>query len=69
MLHPHILNSNPKFIDMYNYVQGYEKWFYMTKESERHYLILDKDDPIYTVKSKKFIEIVMFLAVVARPRF
>lgn len=41
----------------------------MTKKSENYYLLQDEEDSIRTCKSKKFIEKVMFLVVIARPRF
>ncbi|KAM3218829.1 hypothetical protein P3L10_023360 [Capsicum annuum] len=41
----------------------------MTKKNEIYYLLPDEEDPIRTVKSKNFIDKVMFLVVVARPKF
>ncbi|KAM3377922.1 hypothetical protein P3S68_010335 [Capsicum galapagoense] len=41
----------------------------MTKKNEIYYLLSGEEDPIRTVKSKNFIDKVMFLVVVARPRF
>lgn len=41
----------------------------MTKKNEKYYVLLEEDDPLRTCKSKNFIEKVMFLVVVARPRF
>ncbi|KAH7835464.1 hypothetical protein Vadar_026303 [Vaccinium darrowii] len=61
--------TEPIFKDMYNYVHIDEKWFYMTKESEKFYLLPQEDEPLRTCKSKRFITKVMFLAAVARPRF
>ncbi|KAJ0024149.1 hypothetical protein Pint_07824 [Pistacia integerrima] len=54
---------------MENIIHVDEKWFYMTKQSEKYYLLLDKDEPLCTCKSKTFITKVMFLAAVTRPRF
>nr|XP_027118630.1 uncharacterized protein LOC113735852 [Coffea arabica] len=54
---------------MFNVVHVDEKWFYMTKESERYYLHLEEEQPLRTCKSKKFIAKVMFLVAIARPRF
>ncbi|GAA0145896.1 hypothetical protein LIER_05974 [Lithospermum erythrorhizon] len=45
------------------------KWFYLSKETETYYLTVDEVEPHRTCKSKKFITKVMFLTVVARPRF
>ncbi|XP_071911419.1 uncharacterized protein [Coffea arabica] len=54
---------------MCNMVHIDEKWFYMTKESEKYYLHPEEEHPMRTCRSKKFIVKVMFLAAVARPRF
>lgn len=57
------------FKPMYNVVYIDEKWFYRTRRNQKYYLANDEERPQRTVKSKKFIEKVMFLAVVTRPRF
>ncbi|KAL4565371.1 hypothetical protein LXL04_029463 [Taraxacum kok-saghyz] len=59
----------PMFHDMFNVVHIDEKWFYMSRPSRRYYLLPGEDEPLRTCQSKKFITKVMFLAVVARPRF
>ncbi|KAJ0265244.1 hypothetical protein HA466_0015680 [Hirschfeldia incana] len=59
----------PKFIDMYNIVHIDEKWFYMTKKMEKCYLVPGEEVPHRTCQSKNYIEKVMFLAAMARPRF
>ncbi|KAH7837658.1 hypothetical protein Vadar_016387 [Vaccinium darrowii] len=69
MLEPSSLQMQPMFKEMFNYVHIDEKWFYLTKESERYYLLPKEDEPYRTCKSKRFITKVMFLAAVARPRF
>jgi hypothetical protein len=53
---------------MQNIVHIDEKWFYMTKKNRNYYLLLE-DVPIRAVHSKNCIGKVMFLTVVARPRF
>ncbi|KAM3219342.1 hypothetical protein P3L10_023873 [Capsicum annuum] len=63
------ISHDPIFINMFNIVHIDEKWFYMTKKNEIYYLLSGEEDPIRTVKSKNFIDKVMFLVVVARPRF
>ncbi|XP_058742314.1 uncharacterized protein LOC131614776 [Vicia villosa] len=63
------LPHEPTFSTMYNIVHIDEKWFYMTKSSESYYLLRDEEEPIRTCKSKNFIEKVMFLVAIARPRF
>lgn len=56
------------FKTMYNIVYINEKWFYRTHKNQKYYLANDEERPQRTVKSKNFIEKVMFLAVVTRPR-
>ncbi|XP_058726901.1 uncharacterized protein LOC131598302 [Vicia villosa] len=63
------LPHDPTFLGMYNTIHIDEKWFYMTKKSENYYLLQDEEVPLRTYKSKNFIEKVMFLAAIARPRF
>ncbi|KAG2276843.1 hypothetical protein Bca52824_059398 [Brassica carinata] len=46
-----------------------KKWFYMTKKMEKYYLVPDEEVPHRTCQSKNYIEKVMFLAAMARPRF
>ena len=52
------------FKPMYNVVYIDEKWFYRTRKNQKYYLANDEDRPHREVKSKNFIEKVMFLAVV-----
>ena len=52
------------FKPMYNIVYIDEKWFYRTHKNHKYYLANDEDRPHREVKSKNFIEKVMFLAVV-----
>ncbi|XP_026458696.1 uncharacterized protein LOC113359240 [Papaver somniferum] len=69
MLEDYCFANKPIFKSMYNYVHIDEKWFYMTKESQKYYLLPKEDEPLRSCKSKRFITKVMFLAVVARPRY
>jgi hypothetical protein len=46
-----------------------EKWFYMTQKTKKYYLLADEDDPYRTCKNKNYINKVMFLVALARPRF
>lgn len=61
--------SSNSFHDMYDVIHVDEKWFYMTKASKRYYLADGELEPLRTCKSKRFIEKVMFLAAVARPKY
>ncbi|KAH7847471.1 hypothetical protein Vadar_026428 [Vaccinium darrowii] len=69
MLEPSNLYTQPTFKNMYNYVHIDEKWFFMTKETERYYLLLEEHEPLRTCKRKQFITKIMFLAAIARPRY
>ncbi|XP_031124382.1 uncharacterized protein LOC116027098 [Ipomoea triloba] len=62
-------HNNPSFIDMYDCVHIDEKWFFLSRTSQKYYLLPEEDKPYRTCKSKKFITKVMFLCAVARPRF
>lgn len=69
MLDRESLPYNPKFKDMYNVVHIDEKWFDLTKKKETHYLVDGEEEPHRTCKSKNFVGEIMFIAVMARPRF
>jgi hypothetical protein len=62
-------NGTFSFVSMDNFVHVDEKWFYLTKVKRRCYVYDDEEVAARTVKSKRFITKVMFLAAVARPRF
>lgn len=53
---------------MFNTIHIDEKWFYMTKTGTKYYLVRDELEPSRYVKSKRFIQKIMFLAAVVRPR-
>ncbi|KAJ1278221.1 hypothetical protein BS78_04G062700 [Paspalum vaginatum] len=69
MLDPSSVPHEPRFNEMYNIVHIDEKWFYRTKKTQKYYMALDETIPERTTQSKNFIEKVMFLTAVARPRF
>lgn len=60
---------DPLFIDMYNIVHIDEEWFYVTKKFESYYFLQDEDELLCSCKSKNYIEKIMFLTVITRPRF
>ncbi|VFQ67854.1 unnamed protein product [Cuscuta campestris] len=66
---PYSMGSVPKFKTFNNVLHINEKWFFMSKTSQRFYLLLDEADPYRACKSKRFIAKVMFLCVVGRPLF
>ncbi|KAL6508986.1 hypothetical protein OROHE_021545 [Orobanche hederae] len=59
----------PRFDNMFNVIHIDEKWFYISKKSEKYYLLPEECDPHRSCKSKIFLTKVMFLAATARPRF
>lgn len=69
MLEESSIYDDPRFKSMYNVVHIDEKWFLVTQECTNFYLHKNEDQPHRTCKNKNYIEKVMFLAAVARPRF
>ncbi|XP_074362072.1 uncharacterized protein LOC141702269 [Apium graveolens] len=63
------LYTNPTYDGMYCSVHIDEKWFYMTRATQRYYLLPSKPLPHRTCKSKKFITKIMFMSAIARPRY
>ncbi|OMO51560.1 hypothetical protein COLO4_37623 [Corchorus olitorius] len=59
---------DPIFEGMYDVIHIDEKWFYMTKTLETYYLAPNEENPHRTCKSKNFIQKIMFLVALARPR-
>ncbi|XP_057526366.1 uncharacterized protein LOC130805601 [Amaranthus tricolor] len=65
---PPTIDNIPKFGLMYNVVHIYEKWFYMSRATQRYYLFpWEEEEPYRCVQNKNFIGKVMFIATVARP--
>ncbi|ETV85481.1 hypothetical protein H257_03211 [Aphanomyces astaci] len=55
--------------NLLQYVHLDEKWFYITKERRKFYLVPGEKEPKRVCKSKRYITKVMFLCAVARPRY
>ncbi|XP_057786554.1 uncharacterized protein LOC131003999 [Salvia miltiorrhiza] len=68
-LSPDISNGKLDFTGMHNTIHIDEKWFYITKCSDRYYLLPDEEDPYRSCKSKRFITKVMFMCAVTRPLY
>ena len=64
---PATIRTIPQFRNMYNMVHIDEKWFCLSKISQKYYLAPDEYGPHRKCKNKRFIKKVMFLAAVARP--
>eukprot|EP00270_Netrium_digitus_P006077 TRINITY_DN18283_c0_g1_i1.p1 TRINITY_DN18283_c0_g1~~TRINITY_DN18283_c0_g1_i1.p1 ORF type:complete len:191 (+),score=1.22 TRINITY_DN18283_c0_g1_i1:591-1163(+) len=69
MVDPTTLDSGAPFLGNFDRVHIDEKWFYMSEESGRFYLVPREEKPYRTGKSKHFITKVLFLVAVAQPRF
>jgi hypothetical protein len=62
-------NASSMFQDMMNMIHIDEKWLYLTEQNAQFCLAPGEEPQHRTCKSKKFITKVMFMAVVAVPRF
>lgn len=58
-----------QFDPMFDTIHIDEKLFYQTRTNQTYYLANEEPETLRTCQSKRFIEKVMFLAAVARPRF
>ncbi|XP_074314941.1 uncharacterized protein LOC141651116 [Silene latifolia] len=56
-----------KFKDMGNIVHINEKWFYISQDGAKFFLLSEENDPYRHCQSKSFITKVMFMAAVSRP--
>jgi hypothetical protein len=64
------INMNRRLFDsMMDVVHVDEKWFDMKQVNKTYFLANGEAEPHRAAKSKRYIEKVMFLAAVARPRF
>ncbi|VFQ95494.1 unnamed protein product [Cuscuta campestris] len=66
---PYSMSIHPRFKSFHNVLHIDEKWFFMSKTSQKFYLLPDEADPYRACKSKRFIANVMFLCVVGRALF
>ncbi|WCJ38094.1 hypothetical protein M5689_019170 [Euphorbia peplus] len=60
MIDENSIPHDPIFKDMYNIVHIDEKWFVITKQHQKYYLLPDEEEPLRTCKSKNFVQNVMF---------
>ncbi|XP_057517823.1 uncharacterized protein LOC130798740 [Amaranthus tricolor] len=63
------IHHHPMYKGMYDFIHIDEKWFYLTKKTQRVYLAHKENIPYRAGKSSKFIPKAMFLGAVARPRW
>ena len=52
MLEHGSLHDDPKFKGLFDHVFIDEKWFFLTKKSEKYYLLPDEDDPIVLARAR-----------------
>ena len=62
-------NNTSKFENMEDLIHIDEKWFYLMKDGQRFIIAADKEEPYRHVQHKLFLMKIMFLYVVARPRY
>ena len=62
-------NNTSKFENMEDLIHIDEKWFYLTKDGQRFIIVADEEEPYRHVQHKSFLMKIMFLCVVARPRY
>ncbi|XP_057532935.1 uncharacterized protein LOC130810827 [Amaranthus tricolor] len=63
------IQRHPIYKVIYDFIHIDEKWFHLTKKTQRVYLSHKEKIPYRAAKSSKFIPKAMFLGVVARPRW
>ena len=62
-------NNTSKFENMEDLIHIDEKWFYLTKDGQCFIMVADEAEPYSHVQHKSFLTNIMFLCVVARPRY
>ena len=62
-------NNTSKFENMEDLIHIGEKWFYLTKDGQHFIIAAEKEEPYRHVQHKLFLTKIMFLCVVARPRY
>ncbi len=64
----HIDLPNCQFHSFNDVIHIDEKWFYIQKINQKMYLLKDEPIPIRKTQSKRFMQKVMFLCAVGKPR-
>ena len=62
-------NDTSKFKHMEDLIHINKKWFYLTKDGQCFIIGADEAEPYRHVQHKSFLTKIMFLCVVARPRY
>ncbi|XP_074317890.1 uncharacterized protein LOC141653923 [Silene latifolia] len=61
------ISNSLKFKEMSNDIHMDEKWFYITQDQAKFFLLMEEMNPYRSCKSKSFITKVMFMSAVSRP--
>ena len=69
MLDPMSIPNDPVFKGLFDFVFIDEKWFNITRKTERYYTVQGEHEPTRTCKNKNYIPKIMLLTALARPRF
>ncbi|XP_021861639.2 uncharacterized protein [Spinacia oleracea] len=64
---PRTVHSGPKFSSLYNVIHIDEKWFYMSRKTQRYYLLAGEEEPYRATQNSNYLVKVMFLCGIARP--
>ena len=62
-------NNTSKFENMEDLIHIDKKWFYLMKDGQCFIIAADEEEPYRHVQHKSFLMKIMFLCVVARPRY
>ena len=62
-------NDTSKFKHMEDLIHIDEKWFYLMKDGQRFIIVADEAEPYRHLHHKSFLTKIMFLCVVAGPRY
>jgi hypothetical protein len=69
MLDPVSVPHEPMFKDMFDHIVIDEKWFFITRKTERYYSTPGEVEPTRTTKNKNYIPKIQILTALGRPRF
>jgi DNA-binding Lrp family transcriptional regulator len=69
MLEPASIPHDAIFKGLFDFVFIDEKWFNMTRKTERYYTVPGEEVPTRTYRNQNYIKKIMFLKALARPRF
>ncbi|CAO2834390.1 unnamed protein product [Amaranthus hypochondriacus] len=68
-INPSTANEDPNFVCMNHVIHIDEKWFYLSPDKRRFYLLPGEEDPYMAQQSKRFKLKAMFMAVIGKPLY